>query len=288
MISSRLILSLVVLITLNMHLESRAADPWADNVVQYISGTGIGNDFVTGDPYSDASTSLGEPTRFTSDAANYGGAVTPLQSAFRANEVVSIGNGGSLTVSFDEPVTDDPQNPFGIDLLVFGNSFLFGDDIFNPDWSFNPAGTFTGVASEGGVVELSDDGINFVLVTGLEGDGLYPINAYDDIVDPFATVAGSVPSDFTKPVDPALDIVGKTFAEVVTAYNGSGGGAGIDIGAWGLSQVTHVRVSNAIGAGFIPEIDGFADVSAVPEPSTGLLGALLASLGMMFRRRTSC
>ncbi len=278
MILNRYRTVLAMLFTFSAAALAQAANPWADNVVQYAPGAGISNDFVTGDPYSDPSTALGEPTRFTSDIANFGGVVTPLQSPFRANEIVSIGNGGSLTVSFNEPVTDDPLNPFGIDLLIFGNSFLFGSDIFNSDFSFNPKGTFDGVASEGGLIELSDNGVDFVPVTGLDADGLYPTNAYADITDPFATLPGASLSDFTKPVDPSLSVVGKTFAETVAAYNGSGGGAGIDIGAMGFSQISYVRVSNPANAALIPEIDGFADVAAVPEPSTLILASLALAM----------
>jgi len=285
MIRTRFVLSLTTLLAVSATLSAYAANPWADNVVDYDPGTGIPNDFVTGTPYDDASTALGEPTRFTSDTANFGGATTPLQSAFRNDEIVSIGNGGSLTVSFDEPVTDDPNNPFGIDLLIFGNSFLFGSTIFNPDFSFNPTGTVEGVAAEGGIVELSADGVNFETVTNFDADGLFPTYGYADLLDPFPAAAGNVPTDFTLPVDPAFDVVGKTFAEVIAGYNGSGGGAGIDIGALGFSEITHVRISNPTGAAFVPEIDAFADVAAVPEPATlGLLG-LAAFVGLLSRKK---
>jgi len=284
MIRTSLVLSLAVATAVSSTLSAYAANPWADNVVEYIPGTGILNDFITSTPYNDATTAIGEPTRFTSDTANFGGATTPLQSAFRNDEIVSIGEGGSLTVSFDEPVTDDPNNPFGIDLLIFGNSFLFGT-FFNPDFSFNPAGTADGVASEGGVVELSDDGVNFVTVTNIEADGLFPTYGYADLLDPFPTVVGNVPADFTKPVDPAFDVVGKTFAEVLAGYDGSGGGAGIDIGALGFTQISYVRITNPAGATAVPEIDAFADVTAVPEPASLGLAGLAAWVALQRRRR---
>lgn len=290
MIRTSLVLSLAATMVVSTVLSTHAADPWADHVVEYIPGIGISNDFVTGTPFDDATTAIGEPTRFTSDAANFGGATTPLQSAFRNDEIVSIGEGGSLTVSFDEPVTDDPNNPYGIDLLIFGNSFLFGS-FFNPDFSFNPAGTADGVASEGGVVELSADGVNFVPVTNIEADGLYPTYGYADLTEPFPTASGSVPTDFTMPVDPAFDVVGKTFAEVLAGYDGSGGGAGIDIGALGFAAITHVRISNPTGAAFVPEIDALADVAAVPEPASLSLAGLMAFVGLLsrgFAKRRIC
>jgi len=285
MIRICLVLSLTTYLSVSTVPQVLAADPWADNVVDYIPGSDITNDFVDGDPFDDANVALGEPTRFTSDAANFGGAITPLQSAFRNDEVVSIGKGGTLTVSFDEPVTNDSNNPFGIDLLIFGNSFLFGSNIFNADFSFNSDGTIDGVEAEGGIVEISDDGLSFELAQNVSADGLFPTYAFSDIVDPFPTVEGSTPTNFTKPVNPALEIVGKTFAEIITAYDGSGGGAGIDIGAIGFDQITHVRISNPADALTVPEIDAFADVTPVPEPATLIFAGMMGIAALLGARR---
>jgi hypothetical protein len=199
-----------------------------------------------------------------------GGVVTPLQSPFRANEIASIGFGGELVVQFAEPVTDDPLNPFGIDLLVFGNAFFVGDDFFNPDFSFNSAGVADNVANEGGLIAVSADGVNFSPVPGA-ADGLFPTNAYADVTDPFATTPGAAPADFTKPVDPAFDPIGKTFAQIVAGYQGSGGGFGVDIAPTGLSSISYVRITNPVGSGAIPEIDALADVASIPEPATSTL-----------------
>lgn len=273
-------LSLLIAL-LSSFIPLQAGDPWADQIVEYRAGSEISVDFVTNTAFDDPTVVLGEPTRYTSDPDNFGGATTPLQSSFRSNEVVSIGKGGSLTVAFDEPVRDDPKNPFGIDLLIFGNSFLFGANIFNPDFSFNPAGRFDGIASEGGIVELSDDGVNFTAVEDFEADGLFPTNGYNDLTEPFPFIEGNEPTNFTLPVDPTLEVVGKTYAEVLAGYAGSGGGAGIDIGAWGFNQITHVRISNPADAVGVPEVDAFADVSPLPEPSSWLLACLtmLIALG---------
>jgi hypothetical protein len=262
---------------------ARAATPWADQVVSYTPGTGIGNDFVTNTPYTDASTTLGEPTRFTSPDS-FGGAVTPLQSSYRSNEIVSIGVGGSLVVKFDEPVANDALNPYGIDLLVFGNAFFVGS-FFNPDFSFNPAGTAADVAAEGGIVAVSADGQTYFDVSTV-ADGLFPTNAYVDVTDPFATAAGSVPSNFTLPVDPAFNPNGKTYTQILAGYGASGGGLGIDIGPTGLSSISYVRISNPAGASLIPEIDAFADVAAVPEPAALqiILASALILLGKTARR----
>jgi hypothetical protein len=258
LMASRLVASLAALAA----SAAFADDPWADAVVSYVQGDGVGNDFVTGNPFNDPLVALGEPTRITSPDS-FPGAVTLVNSPFRSSEIVSIGRGGSLVVRFDEPVVDHGANPFGIDLLVFGNAFLTGA------FFSNPAATATGVTSEGGLVEVSADGVNFFAVPG-EADGLFPTNAYADILDPLVSAPGSVLSDFTRPVDPAFSPIGKTYSDIVTGYNGSGGGLGVDIAAAGLSSISFVRITNAANAAGVPEIDAFADVAAVPEPAAGI------------------
>ncbi|MEM1354395.1 MAG: PEP-CTERM sorting domain-containing protein [Planctomycetota bacterium] len=247
-------------------------DPWADNVVSYDQGSNPGVGFT------DPTTALGEPTRNTNLASPFGGAVTPFQSPFGTDEIVSIGEGGQLTVSFDEPIADDAANPFGIDLLVFGNAFFFIDPF--------PDGVANGLGSEGGIIELSANGSDYFTVTGVDADGLYPTNGFNDPSAAFTTggvtATGTVPSDFTLPVDPSFNATGKSLSEIVAGYNGSGGGVGIDIASVGLSEVSFIRISNPLESGVTPEIDGFADV-AVPEPGSAVLLALAG--GVLLRRR---
>lgn len=267
--------TMTCLLLLAVCTHSAYADPWADRVIEYVPGEGIGTDFVSTEAFTNELVSLGQPTRYTSDSDNYGGAVTPLNGAFRSNEVVSVGRGGSLTVAFDEPVTDDPRNPFGIDLLVFGNAFFFDADFPN-----GVAGTY---ANEGGIVEVSEDGINFSVVPNVEAEGLFPTLGYLDLDSAFATSPGLLPSDFTKPVDPSFDPAGLPFDQIVAGYNGSGGGAGVDLASVGLSQISFVRITVAADAMFVPEIDAFADVRGVPEPTSLLLAVL--GMGSLWRRR---
>ncbi len=243
-------------------------DPWADMVVDFDPGVGG----VAG--FDDPSTVLGSPTRLTSPSDPFGGPTTPFRGAFGSNEVLSIGEGGFVTVRFDEPVTDDPANPFGIDLLVFGNSFYL-------DQSF-PDGIAGPLSADGGLIEVSVDGANWVSVTGVAADGLYPTLGFSDLTDAFGSAAGTVETDFTRPVDPSFNPAGKTFAEIIAGYNGSGGGAGVDLGLLGLSSISYVRVSSPLGSGQQPEIDGFADV--VPSPGAAALLAL-AALGLGAGRR---
>ena len=226
--------------------------------------------------FNDPTASLGEPTRFTSPSSPFGGQVTPFNSPFGADELVSIGEGGSLTLRFDEPVKDEPGNPFGIDLLVFGNSFLLLSS-----FPADETTTATGTTSEGGVISVSADGITYVEVPGVDADGVFPTLGYDDTSVPFPS-SGTAPTLFTRPVDPSANLVGLTTSEIVALYDRSGGGAGIDLAVTGLSEISYVRITNPDGSGVTPEIDAVADVRSVPEPATLLLAVIAAPF---FRRQ---
>jgi hypothetical protein len=164
-------------------------------------------------------------------------------------------------------------------LIVFGNSFVTLD--FG-----HPNVPVTGVATEGGAIEVSSDGTSWMAFPGA-ADGMFPTNGFTDVLEPFPSSPGAAPADFTRPVDPAFNLIGKTFTEMITGYAGSGGGLGIDIGAVGLSSVSFVRITNPTGSGVTPEVDALADVAAVAEPAAGttfLFGTLLIAWQIRKRR----
>jgi hypothetical protein len=257
---------LVAVCALVPALPAAAQHPWAAEVISYAPGTGAAPG------YTDPQVVLGEPSRYNNDPnPAWSTAVTPFSSPYLPEQIVSIGTGGSLVVRFDQPVTNDPLNPFGVDLLVFGNAF-FADPMFN--------GTAAGVAGNGrGLIEISADGLAWFAVAP-RADHLYPTLGYSDLLDPYSVSPGAVPADFTRPVDPGLNPIGMTFGQIVAAYGGSGGGTGVDIGEAGLSEVWYVRVSNDGSFGTV-EVDAFAAVAAVPSPSC----AILLAAAMLARRR---
>lgn len=259
---SRVAATLGVAGGVSMVATAQPIDPFADSVIGYTPGSNPPSGFTN------PQAALGSPTRFTSPDSEFGGAVTPFNQPFSADELVSLGEGGSLTVAFDDAVADDPGNPFGVDLLIFGNSFLtFG------------SGAPT---SEGGVVEVSSDGETFFEIPGVDADGPFPTLGFSDLTEPFPSEPGDEPTDFTKPVDPSFDPTGLSFGEIVAGYDGSGGGVGIDISVTGLSEISFVRITNPIGSGVTPEIDAFSDV-AVPAP--GAIAVAVAASGFAVRRR---
>src|ERR1043165_7556579 len=247
-----------------------AASPFSTSVVSYNPGTNP----VSG--YTNPLAAIGEPTRYTGVGV-FPSAVTPFNPPFLSSEIVSIGAGGSLVLQFDQPVVNDAANPYGLDLLIFGNSFYEDLDY--------PTGTAGGTISAGhGLVDVSADGFNSLQVPGAPAHAELPPLGYADLTDPYATNPGNVLTDFTKPVNPAFNPVGLQFSQIAAAYNGSGGGSGVDIGAVGLPAIQFIRIRNPVGSPETVEIDAVSDVSPVPVPGTGVvLGA--AALVISRRRR---
>jgi len=248
-----------------------AADAWADHVVSFIPGAGADPTF--GNP----TVTLGSPERFTGEGV-FPSVVSIFSPPFGTDELLSIGFGGSLIVEFDEPITDDPGHPSGIDLIVFGNGG-FADADFPNGLIGDPPFTF-GLDPMG--VSVSADGVTFVLL-GTFTEGLFPTQGYLDS-GPFDGTPGNVPTNFTRPVDPTLtldDFAGLTLVQALGLYDGSGGGTPIDIGPAGLGAVRFVRIEG-VTEGVTVEIDAFA---AVPEPVSANLVLGLIICQAAFRRR---
>lgn len=239
-------LKISTLVAMSLIFGAEAESPFATEVVDFQPGRGG----VPG--YDIPGAALGPPTRMT------GGdflpeAITPFQPAWLPQEIVSLGVGGSITLGFDHEILDDPDNPFGIDLLVFGNAFCT-DPVY-------PGAVCGGFYAEGGLVEVSLDGIDWRLVPDVAADGAFPTVGWLD-AGPYDTMPGSKPTDFTRPVDPALEsnLQGLDFEAVMIGYDGAGGGTGIDLAVVGLPAIRFVRITND-GLGFTPEVDAIADVS---------------------------
>lgn len=274
------------------------AIPYATTVVGYGGITSFA-------PYNDPNAVLGAPaTDFYDPWGGFGGGtndrlVKLIEPAFNTDAagnplIVTLENGAWITVAFDHQVMNDPNNPFGIDFLVFGNSFYVGSDpnggFINDSTNLNNVELGGGIFSEQVTVAVSQDGVTWYEYTnGPYGDTAFPTNGY--LWDPAAAQWTSTVSDFTLPVDPAAAALiaagGLTAADALALYNGSGGGTGFDLDVFGLDWIQYIRVT---GYGWGGEIDAFADVAAiqpvVPEPATlSLLALGFAGTGLLRRRR---
>ncbi|HIA71639.1 MAG TPA: hypothetical protein EYO01_02880 [Phycisphaerales bacterium] len=224
-------------------------NPWADSIVSFDEGIGGSAG------YNLPETALGEPSRFTGENV-WPGVVSPFNSAWLSDEIVSLGAGGSIVVSFNEPVQDDPANPWGIDLLIFSNTGCIDNSY--------PNGVVGGLYSDdGGLIEVSQNGKQWFTISTTFADGLWPTRGFIDS-QPYDAVEGTIPTDFTMPVDPRLtldDVLLVDNDALMVLYRNSGGGTPIDIAETGLSSISFVRISVDASSKLSPEIDGFADVN---------------------------
>jgi hypothetical protein len=265
---------------------------------------GMVNDWLSGQPLDDPTAALGRPAVDTTGddwfiPMDTPAPVVPVYPAFRSTEVVYLGEGGSLTLAFNHPVSDDENNPYGIDFIVFGNAAqAFGGE---QSWvNGDPAGVQVegSGGSEPGIVSVSQDGTtwysytsdpnfmadspDFIKLAGGDEDGPF--------CDGFAPTLGRVydpcyadaslgawnqfwaePTNPTLPLDPALSYAslgGMSVARMAQTYGDSAGGTGYDLARLdlpadpntGKKWFQFVRIDDAPGGG-TTDIDAVSDVS---------------------------
>ena len=240
-------------------------------------------EYGTDKTMNDVTAVLGRPTAYMS--GQWGGPISPYNPAWHADELLTLdGKDNFVVIEFDHDVVDDPNNPFGLDFIVFGNAFGYGSSQDYYSQASDPSHVKFSAdgGAEPGAVEVSQDGTTWYKFE----DGPY--------CDDFAPTLGFV-FDSTKPdgrifsgnqwwgkmtdacypVDPSLswsDLDGLTLAEVARRYNGSAGGTGYDIGrlnlpvnAQGRKWFRYVRISGMEyeDEETTPEVDAVADVAPV-------------------------
>jgi hypothetical protein len=267
------------------------ASPYATEVVSYSGSFGYS-------PYDDPESVLGAPS--TVFANSWGAAATGLvklvEPAYNVDPdgnklITTINSDEYIIVSFDHQVENDPGNPYGIDFLVFGNAFYVGNGSVSDDTDMNTYTLTGGIWAEEVTVSVSQDGETwYTFSEGPYADSAYPTNAY--LWDSENAEWTDTLSDFTKPVDPTLTVSsGDTAADIIAAYDGSGGGTGFDLDdlydLYGveLDWIQYIKVEGSGG-----EIDAFADVAAVPVPAAvWLLGSgLLGLIGIRRKNARKC
>jgi hypothetical protein len=233
---------------------------FADEVLSYNSGTGFASGFTN------ASAALGSPA--------LGSSVTPYAPPFSKSQLVSIGAGGEITLQMDSPILNTAANPYGLDFIIFANSFFVesggsGQSATTSGSLFYHASTIQ--------IEVSQDDVNWYTLN----PALAP-----QAGEWFPTYGGGNP---VTPVNPALmnssDFAGLTLAQVESLYDGSAGGTGYSL-SWAqdssgnsvdLSSVDYVQIDVESG---VLDLDA---VSVVPEPSTWAL--IFVGAGLLFYGR---
>src|SRR6266567_4439795 len=221
---------------------------FANAVLSYDHGTGFAANFTN------ANAAIGAPTS--------GSSVTPFAPPFSTSQIVSIGAGGSLTLQLSTPMVNSPANPFGIDLLIFGNSFFV---VTNGSGSSARTSGAIFTSSISTRVEVSADALTWFTLDPARAPIVGTLFPTDGIGDP------------GRAVNPALtssDFAGLDLSGIRSLYNGSAGGARFDH-SWAqdgggnnvnLASIDYVRIDVLSGR---TQIDAIA---VVPEPSTWALG----------------
>lgn len=217
-------------------------------------------------PYNDPACVLGGP------ATNYYESFTQTATRVKLNEpvwgqnvsngttnklVLTLNSGSSVILQFDKPITNHPANPYGIDFLVFGNTF-YTASTFGDAADLNTTTLFGSAFEEPVLVSVSpgysgQPGENpgdpttwpwYRYESGPYGDAVFPTHAYH--WDRANAQWTDKLMDFTKPVNPAFEPVlaagGLTAADALDLYTGSGGGTGFDLSPSGFASVRYVKI----------------------------------------------
>lgn len=176
---------------------------------------------------------------------------------------------GSVTVKFERPVHDDPANPYGIDFLVFGNTFYVGSGFVSDTTDMRSYYLTGGAFAEPMKVSVSPDGERwYTYEEGPYCDATFPTHGFhwdSELFERTGNGWSKRKMDFTRPVNPVLDSVfgaagsQLSAAEAIQLYAGSGGGTGFDLAESGFDAIQYIRVeaSDGFSSG---EIDAFSAV----------------------------
>ena len=287
----------LIAVLLLVAMSSQAmADSFAVEVVSYDAGTTpASRDYWRDtDPWdigqtellTVSSVALGKPTGFVTEFQykfSPGSIVSAFSPAANHDQIVSIGEGGHLTLRLENyAVVGD-----GVEIGLFTNVGL-QDNNWPDGLAHDPIKTF---GIDGVTVEVSYDNSDWVSLEPITPN--IPTNVWADAAGPFLeSTVGLTEADFSKPFTGDLSaFAGKTYAEIKTLLDGSAGGFWLDLSSTGLSEVGYIRFSVAddgTAADQNFELDAVSVASghigaATPEPCS--LGLLALAGACLLRRR---
>ena len=236
---------------------------WATEIIEYMPGNNAALS------YTNANTALGHAAKYTYADVPMTNmtSVTIINAPWLPDQIVSIGNGGKLIVKMGRQINnyDDPVHPYGVDLLVYGNSFF----AYIYDEGLPQTNPWYAITEEPIEIWVSSDSTNWFMATNCFADSLMPTQSID---------LNGHPADYLYPVNPALltnDWLSGawSYTNTVQTYEGSAGGAPVDLSqlktaggqATNLLYISYVKIENPITEN-ASEIDAFAAVADLPEP----------------------
>lgn len=274
---------------------------FATEVVSYVAGdTGTFGSMYTQNP----SVALGGPSPIIGTSLGFESIFTPFNGPFEADHIVQIGVGGSITLRLSNFVIID-RTPGVFELGVWEN-VAFSDRNY-PNGLTEPTTTDFGFGSDYARVEVSQDGVTWYSLNN--GDrilfdlaGTYFSNATNHETAPANPQIADFGKPFTyidSPYLPTRDsLTDKTMAQVLSAFNGSGGGNWLNLDGVPLDEIGFVRFSDPLlgpDGSFRPNDNTFEiDFVAIntqlagaptPEPSTAALLLVGLAFGGTLRQR---
>lgn len=268
---------------LAIHINDEQAPPTPDGTyVAYVCNT---NDFAVQivstsnldptSPYNDPTAVLNRPTLNFVDAVDfYPTLVTDRVSLIdppfnvtpdNRNVITEISSNGQMTVKLGRKVYHNPNNPYGTDLIVYGNSFFIPSglsELVSDATDLNTAQKSSGIYGHSAIVSVSEDDTNWYPFA--RTPLLFPDNAYrwDD------TNASWTDEEMnpTKPLNPLIytNTVSQSVANGLDQLIGASGGTGYNLAASGLPWIQFVRVEPDDGVNpYYTVIDAIAAVNPV-------------------------
>lgn len=276
-------------LVLVMNMGAALGADWATEVVDY-------SNLDLNYPYEDPNAALSRPTTLILDQGFYPqtpgsifhcSMVYPAYNVAPENDsrlVVTVLQGGYITVKFDSLVYDDPQNWDGKDFVVFGNAGFTGIGYVFPSTNMElyKIGSGDGGTWEDAAVSVSQDGENFyALSPGADNFAPTQMSAWDWVENTWSNDL-----DYTKPVPDGLvrtDFANLYVAGAVDLYKGSAGGTAYDISslplqidAMGRKWIQYVKFACPSDALECAEIDAVTRVShKIDASSIGAAKSLL-------------
>jgi len=234
----------------------------------------------TAPPYNDPTAILGRPTLQFIDNGGIGSTnrtkiiEAPYNTdANGSNVIAEIAEDGQITVQMGHKVYHNPANPYGIDLIVYGNSFFSpsGQTGFIGDSTdLNSVTLKSGVNGHSTTVSVSQDGVNWYEFSGT--NNLFPDNAYR--WDESNQIWTDEEMNPTKPLNPAVtanSLNGDSVADALDQFIGASGGSGFNLAQVGLPWIQYVRFEPGPNA-FPP----YTVVDAVAEAIPATVGDALS------------
>lgn len=269
------------------------AGEFANAVTQFSQGT-LDSKYAT---YNTASAALGLPGAHDS----FGTDITPFNPNWEASQVVSIGVGGSITLSFANPVAVSGGPIIG----VFSDAGLI-DNLYPDGQAGSVAQTMARAygaipAERSAMVEVADASGVFHAVGRVTF--VQPSNAWASSTSPygFTPMGTGTPADYFKPFAKSLsDFDGLTYGQSISLLDGSAGGTWITVPeALGIENVSYVRIGSpqwafdngtyadtyTSGSTTYNAVLTLDTVSAVPEPASAAM--VVGGAALMYLRRRS-